>query len=66
MLHELTQEELARKVGTSHSQISRIESGLHRTSFSTLLRVARALHMKMLVGFEGSDREGPLREVVAL
>ena len=65
--HGLTQEELARKVGTSHSQISRIESGRHQTSFWTLLRIAHALDLRMVVGFEGSDRQGkPRRELVAL
>ncbi|MGH3090862.1 MAG: helix-turn-helix domain-containing protein, partial [Gaiellaceae bacterium] len=36
----LTQEQLADRMGTSHSAISRIESGQHRTSVATLERLA--------------------------
>ena len=39
----LSQEKLAALVGTSHSQISRIESGRHRTNLDTLSRIAHAL-----------------------
>jgi transcriptional regulator with XRE-family HTH domain len=38
----LTQEQLADRMGTSHSAISRIESGQHRTSVATLERLAEA------------------------
>ncbi len=34
-----TQKELAERMGTSHSVISRIESGQHQTSVETLKRV---------------------------
>lgn len=54
--HGLTQEELARRVGTSYSAISRIESGQHQTSVETLRRIARALNLKLRISFE------PLRE----
>jgi len=44
---------------TSASTISRIESGQHVTSFTTLERLAAALELKLLVGFEteAGDRE---------
>lgn len=63
----LTQQELAERVGTSYSQISRIESGRHATSINTLLRIAHALDLKLVLGFrrESSD-EAPECDLVAL
>jgi len=67
MDHGLTQQELAERVGTSYSQISRIESGRQKTTLDTLLRIARALDLKVVIGFEGTSREGKLeRHSVAL
>ena len=57
----LSQQELAELVGTSHSQISRIESGRHRTNFDSLLRIARALDLKVVVGFESVTKGGRAR-----
>ncbi len=62
----LTQEQLAARMGTSHSAVSRIESGQHRTSVATLERVARALEVRLLMGFETGPVEAPVRELVAL
>jgi ribosome-binding protein aMBF1 (putative translation factor) len=55
----ITQEELAERMGTSASAISRIESGQHATSVTTLERLAEALEAKLVVGFEteAGDRE---------
>lgn len=67
MDHDLTQQQLAERVGTSHSQISRMESGRQKTNLDTLLRVARALDVKVSLGFEATTREGtPERHTVAL
>ncbi len=60
----LTQQELADRVGTSHSAISRIESGRHRTSVATLQRVAQALGLRLVVGFESGPPDRPIRELV--
>ncbi|MGO9875432.1 MAG: helix-turn-helix domain-containing protein [Acidimicrobiia bacterium] len=57
----LSQQELAELVGTSHSQISRIESGRHRTNFDSLLRIAHALDLKVVVGFESVTKGGRAR-----
>ncbi len=67
MEHGLTQEELAARVGTSYSQISRIENGRQRTSLDTLLRIAHALDLKMIVGFEqvAGEKRGQ-RELVTI
>jgi len=45
----LTQAELADKIGTRQSVISRIESGDHLPSLSTLIRLARALDMELYI-----------------
>lgn len=67
MDHGLTQQQLAERGGTSYSQISRIESGRQKTNLDTLLRIARALDLKMVIGFEGTSPEGkPVRQTVAL
>lgn len=67
MDHGLTQQQLAERVGTSYSQISRIESGRQKTNLDTLLRIARALDLKVVIGFEGTSRDGTLeRQTVAL
>jgi ribosome-binding protein aMBF1 (putative translation factor) len=47
----LTQQELAERVGTSHSVISRIESGQQPTSLTTLRRLAAAFETHLVVGF---------------
>jgi transcriptional regulator with XRE-family HTH domain len=62
----LTQEQLAKRMGTSHSAISRIESGQHRTSVATLERLAQALDVRFVIGFESGPREAPVRELVSL
>jgi len=48
----LTQKELAERVGTSHSAISRVESGQHRASIATLERVGDALGLGLVVRLE--------------
>lgn len=59
-----TQEELATRMGTSHSAISRIESGRHSTSVQTLQRLATALEMRFVMGFEHGPVEQPIRVLV--
>ena len=67
MDHSLTQQELADRIGTSYSQISRIESGRHATSLDTLLRIAHALDLKLVLGFERQTAgHEPERDVLAL
>jgi ribosome-binding protein aMBF1 (putative translation factor) len=61
----LTQEHLAERMGTSHSAISRIESGQHSTSVQTLQRLAAALEMRFVMGFEHGPADKPVRVVVA-
>jgi ribosome-binding protein aMBF1 (putative translation factor) len=58
----LTQEQLAERMGTSHSAISRIESGQHRTSVATLERLADALEARLVMAFETGPPEATFRE----
>jgi ribosome-binding protein aMBF1 (putative translation factor) len=60
----LTQEQLAARMGTSHSAISRIESGQHGTSVQMLQRLAAALEMRFVMGFEHGPADKPVRELV--
>ena len=52
----LTQSELAQKVGTTQSVISRIESGAssYVPSLDTLLKIAGAMHLKLQLQFQPS------------
>lgn len=61
----LSQKELARRVGTSHSAISRLESGRHQASVVTLQRVATALGVRLVLGFESGPADRPRRELVS-
>ena len=45
----MTQEDLARKVGTQKSNISRLESGNYNPSLDLLIKVARCLGKDLLV-----------------
>ncbi|HMI81995.1 MAG TPA: helix-turn-helix transcriptional regulator [Solirubrobacterales bacterium] len=65
----LTQEELATRMGTSHSVISRLESGQHRFSFATMQKLAKALETHLVYGFQDEapnprSRRTPKRELV--
>ncbi len=52
----LTQQQLAAEIGTSYSQISRIESGTHTPNLDTLMRIADALGRRLVLGFEYDSR----------
>ena len=54
----LTQQELADRMGSTKSVISRIESGQHRTNTDTLRRLAAALGGRAVVGFQFADESG--------
>lgn len=65
----LTQQELAERMGTSHSVISRLESGQHRFSFATMRKLAKALDTHLVYGFQdeapdSKSRRTPKRELV--
>jgi DNA-binding XRE family transcriptional regulator len=47
----ITQKDLAQKVGTNQSAISRFESGRYNPSVDFLFRIARALDKKVEINF---------------
>jgi ribosome-binding protein aMBF1 (putative translation factor) len=62
----LSQQQVAKRMGTTTSVISRIESGQHRTGTETLRRLAEALDGHAVLGFEFATSGEPERELVAL
>jgi ribosome-binding protein aMBF1 (putative translation factor) len=62
----LSQVQLAERMGTSHSAISRIESGQHTTTARTLKRLAEALDARAVLGIEYGSQDDPARELVVL
>jgi transcriptional regulator with XRE-family HTH domain len=65
----LTQEELAQRMGTSHSVISRLESGQHSASLATMRKLAQALESHLVYGFQDeapdeASRRTPKRDLV--
>jgi DNA-binding XRE family transcriptional regulator len=50
--HGISQEELARRVGTSKSAIARLESGRHKPSMETLRRIAEAFGGRLVISFD--------------
>jgi ribosome-binding protein aMBF1 (putative translation factor) len=65
--HGLTQKQLADRMGTSSTAISRIESGQHPTTLQTMKRLAEALGGRLLVGFEVEKSAGKTeRELVTV
>lgn len=64
----ISQRTLARRVGTSETAISRLESGRHATNVRTLRRVFEALGSHLVVGYEvrPSRRAALRRELVAV
>lgn len=61
---DLTQEQLAERMGTTLSAISRIEGGRRGTSVQTLRRLAAALEMRFVMGFEHGPADKPIHELV--
>lgn len=62
----LTQAELAARMGTTASAISRIESGQHATSPQTVKKLADAFGARAVLGFEFGPAKRPQRELVVL
>jgi DNA-binding XRE family transcriptional regulator len=47
----LSQKELAEKIGTNQSAISRLESGKYNPSMDFIIRIAKALNKKVEINF---------------
>ena len=56
----LTQEALARKMGTTQPVVARMESGRMRPSMRTLERLAEATGSRLLISFEPRDAKRPV------
>jgi ribosome-binding protein aMBF1 (putative translation factor) len=56
---DLSQQELADRMGTSVAVISRLERGRQNFSPETLQRLARALDTRLVYTFEPTDRPAP-------
>ena len=52
---DLTQEQLAQRMGTTQSVIARLESGRTRPSTQTLERLASATGTRLKISFEPAD-----------
>lgn len=66
MRQNLTQEQLAGRIGTTASAISRLESGQHMPSMETLRKLAHASGGHLLVGFELPGEAAKDRELIAI
>ena len=62
----LTQAELAARMGTTASAISRIEGGQHATNAQTLKKLADAFGVRAVIGFESGSADKPERELIVL
>jgi ribosome-binding protein aMBF1 (putative translation factor) len=62
----ISQEQLAKRMHTTASAISRIESGHHATNARTLMRLAEALDARAVLGFEYGPPTRPRRQLVVL
>jgi ribosome-binding protein aMBF1 (putative translation factor) len=62
----ISQQQLAKRMHTTASAISRIESGAHATNARTLMRLADALDARAILGFEYGPPAKPKRELVVL
>jgi ribosome-binding protein aMBF1 (putative translation factor) len=63
---DLTQAELADRMGTTASAVSRIESGQHATNAQTLKKLGDAFGGRAVLGFEFGSAEKPERELITL
>lgn len=66
MRQHLTQEQLAGRIGTTASAISRLESGQHMPSIETLRKLAHASGGHLLVAFEVPGQTAKDRELIAI
>ena len=62
----LSQDDLAERMGTTGSTVSRIESGQHATTAKTLKRLGEALGGHAVIGFDFGSAKRPKRELVSL
>lgn len=59
----LTRAEVAQRMGTSVAVVARIENGQHPSSTDVLRRLAHALDMRLVIGFETGPADDPVRDI---
>jgi transcriptional regulator with XRE-family HTH domain len=59
----LTQQQVAEQAGTSHSFVSKLESGDHIPTIPVLQRILRVLNEELLIGIERRGDDELEREV---
>ena len=63
---KVTQQQLAQRMDTSPSTISRLESGQYVPSLATLTRVVEAGGMRLVLGFEPPGKSGEAQERIVV
>jgi len=63
---KVTQQQLAQRMDTSPSTISRLESGQYVPSLATLTRVVEAGGMRLVLGFEWPGGRGEAQERIVV
>ena len=65
--NNMTQDELAERIGSSQKYISRIEAGNHKLSFETVVAITRALGISLdslIADYDNSADESTLHEIL--
>jgi DNA-binding XRE family transcriptional regulator len=62
---ELTQRQVAERAGTSHSFISKLESGTHIPTIPVLMRIFAVLDERLLIGIERDTPDGEPEQEIA-
>lgn len=62
---ELTQRQVAERAETSHSFISKLESGTHIPTIPVLTRIFAVLDERLLIGVERETPDGELEQEIA-
>lgn len=62
---ELTQQQVAERAGTSHSFISKLESGTHIPTIPVLTRIFAVLDERLLIGIERDTPDGEPEQEIA-
>jgi len=62
----LSQRELAERIGTKQSAISRLESGTYNPSLSFLYKIADALDARINISVDSKRRGGAKKELTSL
>lgn len=58
--HDLTQAQLAQRLGVAQSAVARLESGEHNPRLETLMSLSRVLGIEVVLDFSPADREAKL------